>query len=76
MGRYPQRNQWLSDYSAHTLGGETPPLHTPRPWQKATTVPPPFAVHEAEWLSFSEASTEGEKSTGDFPGMGWGQRTL
>lgn len=29
-----------------------------------------------EWLSFSEASTEEEKSTGDFPGMGWGQRTL
>lgn len=26
--------------------------------------------------SFSEASTEEEKSTGDFPGVGWGQRTL
>lgn len=29
-----------------------------------------------EWLSFSEASAEEEKSTGDFPGMEWGQRTL
>lgn len=34
-------------------------------------VPPPFEVHAAEWLSFSEASTEEEKSTGDFPGVGW-----
>lgn len=39
--------------SLHTLDGENPPLHTPRPWQKATMVPPPFEVHTAKsgWAS-------------------------